>query len=156
MPGGISSVCLAQARSLLVATFWPPMCNYIRQCCCFIFSNTAVVLAVEESSAVESLSVMKELVLTLTAKAIDTSDCCYTLLTLGWRVTVVVLSFVRTTLQRAVLTSSRQLRYEQAKYVDGLQYDGWILLKCFRSRVMAGSPCRPSRRFSENKTPIVD
>ena len=87
MPGGISSVCLAQARSLLVATFWPPTCNYIRQCCCFIFNNTAIVLAVEESSAVESLSVVKELVLTLTAKAIDTSDCCYSLLTLGWRVT---------------------------------------------------------------------
>ena len=45
-----------------------------------------------------------------------------------------------TALQRAALTSSRQLRYEQAKHVDGLQSDGWILLKCFRSRVMAGSP----------------
>ena len=59
--------------------------------------------------------------------------------------TVVVLSFVRsfilfTALQRAALTSSRQLRYEQAKHVDGLQSDSWILLKCFRSRVMAGSP----------------
>ena len=45
-----------------------------------------------------------------------------------------------TALQRAALTSSRQLRYEQAKHVDGLQSDSWILLKCFRSRVMAGSP----------------
>ena len=67
------------------------------------------------------------------------------LLTLGRRVTVVVLSFIRslvlsTALQRAALTSSLQLRYEQAKRVDGLQSDGWILLKCFRSRVMAGSP----------------
>ena len=68
-------------------------------------------------------------------------------LTLGRRVTVVVLSFylsfvvsVTTALQRAALTSSRQLWYEQAKHVDGLQSDGWILLKCFRSRVMAGSP----------------
>ena len=63
------------------------------------------------------------------------------LLTLGRRVTVVVLSFVLfIALQRAALTSSRQLRYEQAKHVDGLQCDSWILLKCFRSRVMAGSP----------------
>ena len=45
-----------------------------------------------------------------------------------------------TALQRATLTSSHQLRYEQAKHVDGLQSDSWILLKCFRSRVMAGSP----------------
>ena len=37
-------------------------------------------------------------------------------------------------------TSSCQLRYEEAKHVDGLQSDGWILLKCFRSRFMAGSP----------------
>ena len=35
---------------------------------------------------------------------------------------------------------SGDLRYEQAKHVDGLQCDSWILLKCFRSRVMAGSP----------------
>ena len=55
-------------------------------------------------------------------------------LTLGRRVTVVVLSFVLfTALQRAALTSSRQLWYEQAKHVDGLQFDSWILLKCFRS-----------------------
>ena len=38
-------------------------------------------------------------------------------------------------LQRAALTSSRHLRYEQAKHIDGLQSDSWILLKCFRSRV---------------------
>ena len=64
----------------------------------------------------------------------------FVLLTLGRRVTVVVLSFILSTaLQRAAFTSSRQLRYEQAKHVDGLQCDSWILLKCFRSRVMAGS-----------------
>ena len=63
------------------------------------------------------------------------------LLTLGRRVTVVGLSVcLSNALQRAALTSSRQLRYEQAKHVDGLQCDSWILLKCFRSRVMAGSP----------------
>ena len=45
-----------------------------------------------------------------------------------------------TALQRTALTSSHQLRYEQAKHADGLQSDEWILLKCFRSRVMAGSP----------------
>ena len=47
------------------------------------------------------------------------------LLTLSRGVTVVVLSFVHsfilsTALQRAAFTSSRQLRYEQAKHVDGL------------------------------------
>ena len=55
-----------------------------------------------------------------------------------------------TALQRAALTFSCQLRYEQAKHVDGLQSDGWILLKCFRSRVMAGSPivgCPDTYRF---------
>ena len=57
------------------------------------------------------------------------------------RVTKMDSSFVLSTaLQRAALTSSLQLRYEQAKRVDGLQSDGWILLKCFRSRVTAGSP----------------
>ena len=59
----------------------------------------------------------------------------------GYGSRFVVHSFVLSTaLQRAALTSSLQLRYEQAKRVDGLQSDGWILLKCFRSRVMAGSP----------------
>ena len=63
----------------------------------------------------------------------------------GYGSRFVVRSFVHsfvlfTALQRAALTSSRQLRYEQAKHVDGLQFDSWILLKCFRSRVMAGSP----------------
>ena len=48
--------------------------------------------------------------------------------------------YLSTALQRTAFTSSCQLRYEQAKHVDGLQSDGWILLKCFRSRVMAGSP----------------
>ena len=44
-------------------------------------------------------------------------------------------------LQRAALTSARQVRYEQAKHVDGLQSDSCILLKyASRSRVMAGSP----------------
>ena len=71
-----------------------------------------------------------------------------------------VFSFVRsfclsTALQRAVFTSSRQLRYEQAKHVDGLQCDSWILLKCFRSRVMAGSPWWPSWTLLKTKTPIV-
>ena len=79
-----------------------------------------------------------------------------TLLTLGRRVTVVVLSFVLfTALQRAALTSSRQLRYEQAKHVDGLKSDSWILLKCFRSRVMAGSPWWPSWTLLKTETPIV-
>ena len=59
----------------------------------------------------------------------------------GYGSRFVVLSiYLSTALQRAALTSSRQLRYEQAKHVDGLQSDGWILLKCFRSRVMGGSP----------------
>ena len=59
----------------------------------------------------------------------------------GYGSRFVILSiYLSTALQRAALTSSRQLRYEQAKHVDGLQSDGWILLKCFRSRVMAGSP----------------
>ena len=64
----------------------------------------------------------------------------------GYGSRFVVHSFVhsfcppRYTIERAALTSSRQLRYEQAKHVDGLQSDSWILLKCFRSRVMAGSP----------------
>ena len=58
-------------------------------------------------------------------------------LTLGRRVTVVVLSFILSTaLQRAALTSSYQLRYEQAKHIDGLQSDLWILLKRFYSRVL--------------------
>ena len=59
----------------------------------------------------------------------------------GYGSRFVVHSFVLSTaLQRAALTSSLQLRYEQAKRVDGLQSDGWILLKYFRSRVTAGSP----------------
>ena len=59
---------------------------------------------------------------------------------------------------RAALTSSRQLRYEQAKHLDGSQSDSWILLKCFRSRVMAGSPTATVIAFldsSEDKTSIV-
>ena len=59
----------------------------------------------------------------------------------GYEDGLFILSFVLSTaLQRAALTSSLQLRYEQVKRVDGLQSDGWILLKCFRSPVMAGSP----------------
>ena len=59
----------------------------------------------------------------------------------GYGSRFVVRSFILSTaLQRAAFTSLRQLRYEQAKHVDGLQCDSWILLKCFRSRVMAGSP----------------
>ena len=73
------------------------------------------------------------------------SESLLTLGTKGYGSRFVVRSFVRsfvlfTALQRAALTSSRQLRYEQAKHVDGLQSDSWILLKCFHSRVMAGSP----------------
>ena len=57
-----------------------------------------------------------------------------TSLTLGRRVTVVVLSFIPSFCppryrEHAVLTSSRQLRYKQARHVDGLQSDWWILLK---------------------------
>ena len=37
--------------------------------------------------------------------------------------------YLSTALQRTAFTSSCQLRYEQAKHVDGLQSDGWILLK---------------------------
>ena len=59
------------------------------------------------------------------------------LLTLGRRVTVVVRSVCLSTAQQRAALTSRQLRYEQAKHVDGLQSDSWILLKCFRSRVMA-------------------
>ena len=59
----------------------------------------------------------------------------------GYGSRFVILSiYLSTALQRTALTSSCQLRYEQAKRVDGLQSDGWILLKCFRSRVMADSP----------------
>ena len=59
----------------------------------------------------------------------------------GYGSRFVIRSFILSTaLQRPAFTSSRQLRYEQAKHVDGLQCDSWILLKCFRSRVMAGSP----------------
>ena len=74
----------------------------------------------------------------------------------GYGSRFVVHSFVLSTaLQRAALTSSLQLRYEQAKRVDGLQSDGWILLKCFRSRVMAGSPLQPSWTLLKTKPPIV-
>ena len=41
-------------------------------------------------------------------------------------------------LQRSAIASTRQLRYEQAKHDHGLQCDSWIMLKCFRSRVMYG------------------
>ena len=51
----------------------------------------------------------------------------------GYGSRFVVLSVLSTALQRTALTSSHQLRYEQAKHVDGLQSDSWILLKCFRS-----------------------
>ena len=63
--------------------------------------------------------------------------------------------FLSTALERTALTSSHQVRYEQAKHVDGLQSDGWILLKCFHSRVMAGLPWRLSRSSLKTKTPIV-
>ena len=59
----------------------------------------------------------------------------------GYGTWFVVHSFVLSlALQKPVITSARQLRYEQAKHDHGLQCDSWILLKCLRSRVMAGSP----------------
>ena len=69
----------------------------------------------------------------------------YTKTAEGYEDELFICSFVlsvclSTALQRAAFTSSRQLRYEQAKHVDGLQCDSWILLKWFHSRVMAGSP----------------
>ena len=45
----------------------------------------------------------------------------------GYGSRFVVLS---TALERAAFTS-RQLRYEQAKHVDGLQSDSWILINAF-------------------------
>ena len=84
-------------------------------------------------------------------------------LTLGAcaRVTVLALSFGRSVclsllLQRSAIASTRQLRYEQAKHDHGLQCDSWIMLKCFRSRVMAGSPGRPSWTFLTTKAHMVD
>ena len=59
-------------------------------------------------------------------------------------------------LQRSAIASTRQLRYEQAKHDHGLQCDSWIMLKCFRSRVMAGSPGRPSWTSLTTKASIVD
>ena len=59
-------------------------------------------------------------------------------------------------LQRSAIASTRQLRYEQAKHDHGLQCDSWIMLKCFRSRVMAGSPGRPSWTFLTTKAHMVD
>ena len=47
----------------------------------------------------------------------------WTLLTLGTKGYGSRLVILSTALQRAALTSSRQLRYEQAKHVDGLQSD---------------------------------
>ena len=89
--------------------------------------------------------------------------CPIKLLTLGAcaRVTVLALSFGRSVclsllLQRSAIASTRQLRYEQAKHDHGLQCDSWIMLKCFRSRVMAGSPGRPSWTFLTTKAHMVD
>ena len=69
---------------------------------------------------------------------------------IGARVTVLAWSFCPsvclsvclsvTELQKSVITSTRQLRYEQAKHDHGLQCDSWILQKWLRSRDMAGTP----------------
>ena len=60
------------------------------------------------------------------------------------RVTVLAWSFcpsvcLSTELQKSVITSTRQLRYEQAKHHHGLQCDSWILQKWLRSRDMTGT-----------------
>ena len=82
--------------------------------------------------------------------------------TKGYGSRFVVRSFTRsfilfTALQRAALTSSRQVRYEQAKYVDGLQSDSWILLKCFRQVLELWLAHRdwPSWTLLKTETPIV-
>ena len=61
----------------------------------------------------------------------------------GYGTWFVIHSFIHSlsiVLQRSAITSTRRLRYEQAKHDNGLQCDAWILLKCFRSRDMTGSP----------------
>ena len=63
----------------------------------------------------------------------------------GYGTCLVFRSFVRSfilsmELQTTAITPARRLRYEQAKHNHGLQCDSWILLKCLRSRGMAGSP----------------
>ena len=64
--------------------------------------------------------------------------CCYIVNPRpeGYGSHFVVRSFIHSiylsiALQRTAFTSSRQLRYEQAKHIDGLQSDGWILLNAF-------------------------
>ena len=80
------------------------------------------------------------------------NSCWLTLGMEGYGSCFVIRSFVLSTaLQRAVLTSSCQLRYEQDKHVDGLQSDWWISLKCFHSRVMASSPLTTVSEFSVDK-----
>ena len=65
-------------------------------------------------------------------------------------------SFILSTmLQRVVLTSSRQWRYEQDKHIDGLQSDSWILLKHLRAQVMAGSMLWPFWTLLKPNIPIV-
>ena len=44
MTGGRSSASLAQACCPLIATFWPPTHNHIRQSCSFIISNNKVAM----------------------------------------------------------------------------------------------------------------
>ena len=80
-----------------------------------------------------------------------------TLSTKGYGSRFVIHSFclVHSFKDEEALTASRQLTYEQAKHVDGFQSDSWILLKCFRSRVMAGSPWWPSLTLLKTKPPIV-
>ena len=60
-------------------------------------------------------------------------------LTLGRRVTVVVWSFVHSFILSpgTVFTSTPQRRHEQDRHVNISRFDSWILLKRWRSRVMA-------------------
>ena len=68
-----------------------------------------------------------------------------------------VYSFIRSfilsiELQSSAITSTRRLKYAQAKHDHGLQCESWILLKCLHSRDMAGSPWRPSWTSLRTKT----
>ena len=57
----------------------------------------------------------------------------------GYGTWFVIRSFILSNeLQRPSLTSETRSRYKQAQHDNGLQCDSWILLKCFRSRVMYG------------------
>ena len=78
----------------------------------------------------------------------------------GYGTCFVTRSFIRSlilsiALQRSAITSTRRLRYEQAKHDHGLQCDSWILPKCLCSRAIAGSPWRPSWSSLWTKTLMV-